>query len=219
MAALTEADRDGGLVPHPDLRVCDECDGVFRRREAAPGVLLRCPRCGATLARGHRLDVQGQLALALAAAVVFAIACLAPIVTLELEDIRSVVTLFEAVALTWRAGEPLVALLALATAFAFPLAVIGLRLGVLLALALGRGAPLLVPALRALRWLLRWSMVEVFMLAVLVAVVRSIGVTSVYLGPGLFAWGTLMLLLAALQASGLQPLWAQAGLRATEPAR
>lgn len=208
-----------GLVPHPELTVCEQCDAVLRQRAALPGEVLRCPRCSATLARGHRLGPSGQLALALAAAVVFAIACLSPIVSLELNDIVSVVTLFEAVGLTWQSGQPLVALLALATAFAFPLAVIGLRLVVLLALLSGRRLPLLVPALHALRWLLRWSMVEVFMLGVLVAVVRSIGVTSVTLGPGIFAWAALMLLLAALQVSGLHVLWAQLPSGAEEPGR
>ena len=39
-----------------------------------------------------------------------------------------------------------------------------------------------------MRWVLRWSMVEVFMLGVLIAVVRSAGVTNVVLGPGIFAY-------------------------------
>lgn len=195
---------------HPGLVVCEECDLVYRRLAPPAGARASCARCGATLARGHRLDATGQLALVLAAAVVFVIAAVSPIVTLELNDIRSVVTLGEASLLTWQAGEPLVAVLALATAFAFPLAVIALRLWVLLPLARGQRPPALVPALRALRWITRWAMVEVFMLGVFVAVVRSAGLTSIVLGPGIFAWGALMLLLAAVQASGLHPLWEEA---------
>ena len=80
------------------------------------------------------------------------------------------------------------ALLSAATAFVFPLAVILLRLWVLVPLVLGRPVPALAPAMRTLRWVLRWSMVEVFMLGVLIAVVRSAGVTNVVLGPGIFAY-------------------------------
>jgi paraquat-inducible protein A len=64
--------------------------------------------------------------------------------------------------------------------------------------------------MRALRWVMRWSMVEVFLLGVLIAVVRGAGVTSVVLGPGIFAFGGLTLLLTAIQASGLHGLWEQA---------
>ena len=59
----------------------------------------------------------------------------------------------------------------------------------------------------ALRWVTRWSMVEVFMLGILIAVVRSAGVTDVVLGAGLFGYAMLTVLLTAMQASGLHALW------------
>jgi len=96
--------------------------------------------------------------LTLAALVVFLIGSASPIVTLELRGIRSVATLYQATEMTWQAGEHLVALLSVATAFVFPLVVILLRLWVLLPLLAGRRAPGLVPAMRALRWVMRWSM-------------------------------------------------------------
>jgi paraquat-inducible protein A len=201
-----------GLRPTPrtDLVVCEECDAVYRRQLLASDDVVRCRRCGATLERGHWLSNDGQLALTLAAMVVFFIGNLSPIVTLELRDIRSVATLFEATRLTWEADAHLVAVLCAATAFVFPLVVIALRLWVLVPLVGGRRAPGLVPAMRALRWVLRWSMVEVFMLGVLIAVVRSAGVTNVVLGPGIFAFGALTVMLTAIQASGLHGLWQQA---------
>ena len=167
------------------------------------------PVCGALLARGRWLAVDGQLALSVAAAVVYAIAILSPIVTLELRGADSVATMLEATRLTWEAGEHLVAVLAAATVIVFPLLVILLRLWVLAPMVAGGRAAALVPALHALRWMTRWSMVEVFMLGVLIAVVRSAGVTNVVLGPGIFAYGTLAVLLAAVQATGLEGLWRQ----------
>ena len=195
------------LARRPGLLACEECDAVYQRRELDAGEVARCGRCGATLGRGHFLNVDGQLALALTALLVFAIASLAPLVTLELRGLHAVASLHEAVRATWQSGERLVAVLAMATAFGFPLVVIVLRLWVLVPLQRGRRAPGLVPAMRALRWVLRWSMVEVFMLGVLIAVVRSAGVTSVVPGPGIFAYAVLTLLLAAMQASGMHALW------------
>ncbi len=195
-----------GWIAHPELVVCEECDAVYARRALSAGDLLRCRRCGATIGRGHWLTVDGQLALTLTALVVFLIASLSPIVTLELRGQHVVATLFGAIDSTW-SDDPLLALLAAATAAGFPLAVIGLRLWVLVPLRTGRALPGFAPTMRALRWVLRWSMVEVFMLAVLVAVVRSAGVTHVVPGPGIFAYGLLVLLLAAIQTSGWHGLW------------
>lgn len=197
------------LAAHTDLLVCAECDALYGRPALANDALLRCRRCGALLARGHGLAADGQLALSVAAALVYAIAILSPIVTLELRGADSVATMLEATRLTWDAGEHLVAVLAAATVIVFPLLVILLRLWLLAPWVAGSTAPALVPALHALRWLTRWSMVEVFMLAVLIAVVRSAGVTNVVLGPGIFAYGTLAALLAAVQATGLEGLWQQ----------
>ena len=197
------------LAAREDLLVCAECDALYSRPVLASNALLRCRRCGALLARGRWLAADGQLALSVAAAVVYAIAILSPIVTLELRGADSVATMLEATRLTWEAGEHLVAVLAAATVIVFPLLVILLRLWVLAPMVAGGRAAALVPALHALRWMTRWSMVEVFMLGVLIAVVRSAGVTNVVLGPGIFAYGTLAVLLAAVQATGLEGLWRQ----------
>lgn len=206
---------DTQLPSHPDLQVCPECDALYAKPALANDAVARCRRCGATLGRGHWLPVDGQLALSVAAAVVYAIATLSPIVTLELRGVHAVSTMIEATRLTWESGEHLVAVLAAATVIVFPLLVILLRLWLLAPLVAGQPTPALVPALHALRWLTRWSMVEVFMLAVLIAVVRSAGVTNVVPGAGIFAYGTLAVLLAAVQATGLEGLWQQ--VRPAEP--
>lgn len=196
-----------GLVARPDLLVCGECDAVYPRRQLAARDIERCRRCGARLDVGHWLGIDGQVALTLTALIVFAIASFSPIVTLELSGQSSVATLSQAIRSTWNDDEPLLALLALATAGVFPLAVILLRLWVLLPLWTGWPLPGFVLAMRMLRWVLRWSMVEVFLLAVLVAVVRSAGVSQVVPGPGIFAYAALVGLLASMQASGLHGLW------------
>jgi len=208
-------------APHGRYMLCEECDAAYPARPIGRDDLLRCRRCGAVLARGHGLPLDGQLALTLGALAVFLIGSLSPIVTLELQGIHSQATLLEATRETWRTGAHLVAALSFATAFAFPLLVIALRLWVLVPLVMRRPVLFLAPVMRLLRWVLRWSMVEVFMLGVLIAVVRSAGVTHVVLGAGIFAYMGLTVLLTAIHAAGLQALWAQAvpKRRGARPAR
>lgn len=194
----------------PELIVCHECDAVYSRRTLASSEMARCARCDALLGRGHFLTVDGQLALTIAALLVFITGNLSDIVTMNLGGAHSEVTLYESIRSTWQTGQRVVAILAGATAFAFPLAVILLRLYVLLPLNLGRRVSGFVPAMRVLRWVTRWSMVEVFLFGALVAIVKSAGLASVILGVGLFSYAVLTFLLAANQAVGLHGLWHRA---------
>jgi paraquat-inducible protein A len=61
--------------------------------------------------------------------------------------------------------------------------------------------------MRALVFASRWSMVEVLLLSALVATVRIAALARVHPDVGLFAFGALVLLLAALESAGLQRVW------------
>jgi paraquat-inducible protein A len=162
------------------------------------------------LDRGHRIGLQGQLALSVAALIVFMLANAFPIVTLDLRGMRSTVTLLDAIAGTWQAGEQAIALLAAATAFAFPLAVIVLRLVVLVPLVMRRRPEYFDAAMRALLWTTHWAMAEVFVLGALIAVVRSASLATITLGIGLVAYAVLTVLLTAIHAGGVRRLWQRA---------
>jgi paraquat-inducible protein A len=192
------------------LIVCEHCDAVHRWRALAPAEVARCSRCAAVLARGHRLGVPSLLALTIAALFVLLIANLTPIVEIGMRGQRTMATLPEAIAITWSLGEPLAAVAAALTAIVAPAALILLRLAVLVPLARGRKARHFSWCMRALREAWQWSMVEVMMVAAAVAIVRMAGLAQAVPGPGVFAFGALAVLLAALESGGLKHLWLEA---------
>jgi paraquat-inducible protein A len=198
------------VATFPALVVCEECDAVHTRQALRTSEVARCARCGALLGRGHRLGPDGLLALSIASLIVFIMGNLADIVTLDLGGMHVEATLPEAITQTWRTGEQAVAVLAGATAFGFPLAVILLRLWVLVPLTLGQRSAAFLPAMRALHWVTRWSMVEVFLLGTLVAIVRSAGMAAVVPGVGIFSYAALTVLLTANHVAGLHGLWQHA---------
>jgi paraquat-inducible protein A len=202
------------VVARPELLACDECDALYRRVALSGAQQARCLRCGNLLGRGHRLSDDGVLALTLAALVTFLIANLDPVVTLNLRGVHNEATLPGALSATWSSGEHLIALLAAAVAFVFPLAVILLRLYVLLPMLLRRLPVGWLTAMHALRFASRWSMVEVLMLGALVAIVRISQLATVRPGVGLWAFGTLAVLLAAIETAGEHRLWRFAPVRA-----
>jgi paraquat-inducible protein A len=195
------------LLARPDLVVCDECDAVHERIELPNGIIARCRRCNAVLGRGRMLRMQTLLAFSVAALLLLLVANSAPIVTLDLNGVVNRATLPESIRYTWESGQPLVALLTAVTAQVFPLVFTLLRIYLLISLMQGlvpRGFAL---AMRALDFVTRWSMVEVFMMGTVVAVVRGASLTSATPGIGLFAYGALALLLTAITAAGTHSMW------------
>jgi len=148
-----------------------------------------------------------MLALTLAALSVFLVANFTTIVHIELRGDRTAATLPESIGLTWSAGEPTVAVLATVTAIIAPALLIGLRLLVLVPLTLGWTSPYFAFCMRALHEAARWSMAEVMMVAAAVSIVRMASLAHAQPGPGMFAFGALALLLAALESGGLKHLW------------
>jgi paraquat-inducible protein A len=95
------------------------------------------------------------------------------------------------------------------TAIAAPALLIVLRLLVLLPMARGRTPRHLAWTMRVMHEASRWSMVEVLMVAAAVSIVRIAALAHAVPGPGMFAFGALALLLAALESGGVKHLWAE----------
>ena len=106
--------------------------------------------------------------------------------------------------------------LVLFTTLLNPLVEMGAVVYVLLPLRTGQHAPGFDIVLRAMQAVQPWVMVEVFMLGVLVAFVKLNGLASVIPGPGLWAFGAVMILAAAMaSAFDHEHVWAStARLRA-----
>ena len=190
-----------------NLVVCEHCGLAHRWVRLAPRAVARCSRCNGVLGRGHRMDVQSLLALTLAALLVFLIAHGSPVVTIRLGGAEARTTFPMAILAAWDAGEHGVALLSAVSAVLAPALFIGIRLYLLLPLALGRVPAGLAVCLRLLHHVSRWNTVEVLTVAALLSLVRIAALAQASAGPGLLALAALALLLAALESAGLHHLW------------
>jgi len=190
-------------LPVPDLSVvaCPDCDLVQRIPEVGPGASVRCPRCDHELWRHREDSISRTLALTLAALVLFAVANSYPMLGLAAVGREASTTVLGGAQQLWRDGREIVAVLVLFTAVVAP----GLQILFLLAIGLGASRQ------RPPRWvgeLLRhqpttrvWSMIEVMLLGVLVALIKIAELATVIPGLALFALGALVFLFAAIQAS------------------
>jgi paraquat-inducible protein A len=192
--AVYNAPVDGSLL------ACPDCDLLQRLPELEPGASARCPRCDREIWR-RRDDTHRTLPLTLAALVLYAIANTFPMLGLSAVGREASTTVLGGADQLWRDGREIVAGLVLFTAVVAP----ALQIGFMLAICLGaRGE-------RVPRWvglLLRhhpttriWSMIEVMMLGVLVALIKIAELATVVPGVAMYALGALVFLLAAIQAS------------------
>ena len=188
-------------VSDASLVACPHCDLLQHVPELAPGASARCPRCDEELRR-HRPDPFGRtLAFAIAAAILYVVANTVPMLGLRAVGHQASTTVFGGVLQLWKDGFGLVALLVLLSAIVAP----ALQIGLMLAVVAGgsrRTPPRWVgPLLRHQPTATTWSMIEVMLLGVLVALIKIADYATVVPGIALFVLGALIFLLAAIQAS------------------
>jgi paraquat-inducible protein A len=183
------------------LVACPDCDLLQRLPELAPGASARCPRCDRELWRRREDALDRTLALAIAAAVLYVVANAVPMLGLSAVGRQASTTVLGGVRQLWHDGQQLVAVLVLFAAVVAP----ALQIGFMLAIVLGARRD---PAARWVGTLLRhqpttrtWSMIEVMLLGVLVALIKIADYATVIPGTALFALGALVFLLAGMQAS------------------
>lgn len=187
--------------------ICEHCDAVYRRLPLARGELARCDRCQAPLYRNRPIDLDVMLALAVTGLIVLILANTYPIVTLQVQNTTREATLWGAILATYDTGVAFVALLAALTVFFFPLLQLLLYMHVLLPLRFGLRGVGFNWAMHALRAMQPWSMVEVFVLGVLVAVVKLAGMAEVTPQLGMWGFAILTVLLTLLNSFDLHQLW------------
>ena len=211
-----------------DLIACEECDAVHRRSSVdgagndsddivPSGRHYECRRCGATLGLARHATFDLTLSMAMGGLVMLAIAHLNPILAIEIQGQTRSTTLWEAAWTLYDEGAWFMGILVLFTTLLNPLIEMGAVCYVLLPLRSGQQAPGFDVVLRAMQAVRPWVMVEVFMLGVLVAFVKLNGLASVIPGPGLWAFGGVMILAAAMaSAFDHEHVWAStARLRTT----
>ena len=188
-------------LPDAALIACPHCDLLQRLPELVPGASARCPRCDKELWRRREDSLERTLALALAAAVLCVVANSVPMLGLTAVGREAFTTVFGGAEQLWRDGRGIVAGLVLFTAVVAPALQIGFMLAIVLGARRERSPRWISTLLRHHPTTATWSMIEVMMLGVLVALIKIADYAKVIPGLALFALGALVFVLAAMQAS------------------
>ncbi len=159
-----------------------------------------CPRCGGTLFRRQRQTVEYTLALTLSAAILFVVANAYPFLSFEMQGQVTQTTLGSGAAALWVQQRYAVAGLVFLTTILAPALQIGLLLYVVAPIHFRLRVPGAVMAFRWVETCRPWSMMEVFLIGILVALVKLADMAEIVPGIALWAFALLIPVLAATSA-------------------
>lgn len=176
------------------LLACPHCDALYRFDGLPPGHAALCARCDTPLYCNRLVGLDRPLASALTGLLFFAIAIHYPLLTLELGGRVQESTLWTGVTALFREGVWLLAPLVLCTTLLFPALVLASVVYLLLPLR-WQGSPWRYarPIFRMVTALTPWSMVGIYALGVMIAIVKLRDLANVVPGMALYAFFGLLL--------------------------
>ncbi len=182
------------------LVACLDCDLLQRIPEVPAGASARCPRCDKEMWRHKPDSFNRTFALTLAALVLYLIANAVPMLGLHAVGREAFTTVIGGAQQLWNNGQQLVSVLVLFAAVISPALQIGFLLAILIGCTRERPPAWVGLLLRHLEFTRTWSMIEVMLLGVLVALTKIADYATVIIGTAFFALFALVILLAAIQS-------------------
>jgi paraquat-inducible protein A len=176
---------------------CHECD-LLQHIPALPenGTAV-CPRCGATLLRSKPNSLERTLALTVAGLALFILANTFPFLSFKIEAQVRETTLVTGIVTLYQQGLPELAVVVMLTTVIVPFIQLTGMLYILLPLTANRQAPMTMRVFRWVRTLQPWSMMEVFLMGILVSIVKLAKMAKIVPGIAVFAFLALILVMAA----------------------
>ena len=191
-----DVDMPSSIRQYSSLVACHECDLLQRLPLNPPRSRIRCARCGEVL-HHHGLDpIEIPLALAITGVVLFILSNSFPLLEFGLQGRRYAAFLVAGILELYHQGRPILAGLIAFTTVISPAVHLVLLIYVYLPLRFGRQAPGFSLALRTMQFIIPWSMLEIFLLGVIVAGVKLAEDATLTPGPAAWSLGLLVLVLA-----------------------
>jgi paraquat-inducible protein A len=192
------------------LALCHSCGLV------SPVALENCPRCDAHLHLRTPQSLQRTIALTIASLVLYFPANMLPILKLDSITGAQANTIIGGVVQFWQSHDYPVAIIIFTASVMIPILKILSLTWLCLGARLGRHPLAMTRLYRVTEFVGRWSMVDVFVVAILVAVVQLGSVITIHPGPAAVSFASVVVL-TMLAAISFDPrlIWdAAAQLRA-----
>ena len=186
---------------------CDTCGLVQQVPSLAPGMVAECIRCGSFMAaRRSTISLHVTAALSLAALIMYVPANIYPIMKMYMYGAYSESTVWSGIVMLAEGDQWVVAFIVFMASMVIPLVKLAGLFSLVVTARMG-WAQRLRERTRLYKFIDAvgpWAMLDVFLLAVLVALVKLNTLAKVVPGPGLFAF-TMMVVLTMFASAAFDP--------------
>jgi len=197
----------------PDVLCCPTCGLTLQVEAPAQGQRAECPRCASTVLHGPHGSLQLTAALAVAALILYVPANVYPILRMHFYGGYTESTVWDGVVSLAESGQYFVALIVFLASIVIPVFKLAGLLYLVCAARFGLGRRLRgrTRIYRFIDVVGPWAMLDVFLLAVLVALVKLGQIATILPGPGLIAF-TAVVVLTMLASASFDPraIWGAA---------
>ncbi len=169
------------------LIICPKCATLHEKVALTDATKATCLTCHSVLYRKHNDLLNKSLALSLTTLIFFIVANLFPIVTIDFQGVSHDITLSSVFVTMFEQKYYFIGVLSAFVIFILPFALLILFIGLLVFMKLKIYEKLVKKMLVALSSLLPWSMVEIFLISILIAMVKLIGYAQIHFGVSFWA--------------------------------
>ncbi|WP_330924433.1 paraquat-inducible protein A [Candidatus Sororendozoicomonas aggregata] len=172
--------------------LCPDCDLAIEAIPLSGRKKACCPRCHRILARSKPDNLNTALALLICGLILYIPANFFPVLIMEMAGNQQHTSLWTGVTALWHSGMQPVAGLVFLFSMLFPLTRLLLLLLVFWSAFTGYNKPLARRFMRVYTHLREWSMLDIYVLGILVSAIKLGGMATVSMGVGLFCLAGLM---------------------------
>jgi len=177
-----------------NLVICHQCYTLHKEIPIHDGSKACCKECGTVLYRYDSRLAEHGLALSLSALIFFLVANFFPLVKIEILGHEQFITITKMIFSLFDNGFFIVGLILSFLLLVFPLMIIVIYMTLFTLLHFAKGKQLTKDLLILLADILPWSMMDIFLVSILVALVKLIGYAQIHMGIAFWALFVFVLL-------------------------
>jgi paraquat-inducible protein A len=191
---------------------CHECDLIHDIPPMPARAAACCVRCGSVLSRAQANSIDRTLAWTIAGLVLYVVAVSFPFLAMKNGPISNETGLLTGIQQLFNQGIIPLATLVLLTCVIVPLLQMLGLLYIFIPLKLNVRVRYAIPVFRLFRHIKPWSMMEIYMLGILVSIVKLGNMATIVPGLAVIAFGLLIFVLGfALSAVDEHMVWEKLG--------
>lgn len=165
-----------------ELLCCSACGFIMQDDEHA--YQIKCPRCSASV-RKQAYAIEYSLSLSIAALIMFIPAMFSPILIFKIAGIEKVNTMFSALKAFYEGGYPELGLLVLLITIVAPITQIIVSILMFYPLSRNKKPKYMKVYYKILYMIRQWMMLDVYIIAILVSIVKLTATAELVLGSGI----------------------------------